>query len=328
MFKLLYVLTSTEKDIYLEQTLISIFSARIYMPNINITLLTDDKTNNSLIRGRARIKDFVTEIIVTEVPENLTSMQISRFLKTSMRMHVQGDFLYIDGDTVLCESLEEIATFPSDIGMVLDSNSDHDIKHYFSRYKHKIYSYFKKNAGNLPQRYKFFNSGVIWCKDTEAGYKFFDEWHENWKKSYNHGIFVDQIALNLTNLDKDIVQELDGKYNCQIEHCAKYLSSAKILHYFATNSFFKYEPFATELAMQLKANDFFVENYREIIANPTKFFPTPSLIIANSDLEIYKSELGRLMKRIVKLFYKCKPLFTRLNDVFYLLRVTIRERNK
>ena len=46
--KLLYVLTTSDEDTYYESALISIFSAKHYMPNSRICLLVDDKTDLAL----------------------------------------------------------------------------------------------------------------------------------------------------------------------------------------------------------------------------------------------------------------------------------------
>ena len=42
--KYLFVLTSSPKDFFCEQTLVAIASLRVHNPNAFVTLLTDDKT--------------------------------------------------------------------------------------------------------------------------------------------------------------------------------------------------------------------------------------------------------------------------------------------
>jgi len=48
MVKFLYILVSNEKDIYYEQTLVSVLSLRHYNPDAFVTLLVDDKTDKTL----------------------------------------------------------------------------------------------------------------------------------------------------------------------------------------------------------------------------------------------------------------------------------------
>ena len=50
--KIVYVLVSSEKDIYLGQAFISMFSAKYYMPDCHIVLVTDKLTSKTLIRCR------------------------------------------------------------------------------------------------------------------------------------------------------------------------------------------------------------------------------------------------------------------------------------
>ena len=45
--KLLYVLVSSKDDIYLEQAYVSMYSAKFYMPDCHIVLLTDNISNET-----------------------------------------------------------------------------------------------------------------------------------------------------------------------------------------------------------------------------------------------------------------------------------------
>lgn len=309
--KFLYVLTSNEKDIYLEQTYVSMVSLRMYMPNAFVSLLLDTKTNENLAGNRAKIKELANEIIVEHVPENLTNMQINRFLKTSMRKRIKGDFLYVDGDTIFCEQLEE--KFPHDIALALDFHSEHDSEIYLRKMPKNSYGFIKKNFKNIPKRGKFFNGGVIWCRDAEIGHNFFDRWHENWKKTCATGIFTDQTALTLTNFELNAIQELDGKYNCQVWFGVNYLHNAKILHYFAATDS-KYEPFSTELPSRLKNDWAMSDSDTECIKNPKRFYKTPNRIITEKDYKVFHSELGCALR----LFVKKEKLFDLLNCPFKL----------
>ena len=62
MTKYLFVLTSSEKDFFCEQTLVAIASLRVHNPNAFVTLLTDDKTFNTLTGNRAALKEAVRRL--------------------------------------------------------------------------------------------------------------------------------------------------------------------------------------------------------------------------------------------------------------------------
>ena len=62
MTKYLFVLTSSPKDFFCEQTLVAIASLRVHNPGAFVTLLTDDKTAETLTGPRAVLKDAVDEL--------------------------------------------------------------------------------------------------------------------------------------------------------------------------------------------------------------------------------------------------------------------------
>ena len=85
MTKYVFVLTSSPKDFYCEQTLVAVASLRVHNPGAFVTLLTDDRTLATLTGNRAALKDAVDEIKALTLDEKLTPMLRSRFLKTSIR---------------------------------------------------------------------------------------------------------------------------------------------------------------------------------------------------------------------------------------------------
>lgn len=62
--KIVYVLTSTEEDTYLEQTLISVYSARMYNQDATIIVVTDQRTMSGLKGRRTEIKKYLSDIII------------------------------------------------------------------------------------------------------------------------------------------------------------------------------------------------------------------------------------------------------------------------
>ena len=97
--KLVYVLASTENDLFYEQCLISVYSAQLYNPNIKIVLVVDNKTHSTLKGNRKEITDYVDDIIVKDFPEETSMFMRSRLMKVELRSLVKGDYLYVDCDT-------------------------------------------------------------------------------------------------------------------------------------------------------------------------------------------------------------------------------------
>ena len=89
-----YVITSSFDDTYLEQMYFSMYSLRMYNPMVNIIIVCDTSTAQSFIVNRKKLMEIANEVIPVEVPTQFNNMQKSRFLKTSLRKYISGDFLY------------------------------------------------------------------------------------------------------------------------------------------------------------------------------------------------------------------------------------------
>lgn len=227
--KFVYALVSGEGDFYTEQTLISMYTLRYHNPSARITLVADDDTLNSLTGNRARIKDYIDEYVTVNPPAEFTPVQKSRFIKTSLRQTVEGDFLYIDNDTIIVDSLHELEDLDCEMGAVLDLHStisdNGQLKEYLSITKKEFWGY---------ERY--FNGGVLFVRDTAFTHKLFADWHRIWNEErIKYGLSKDQPAFAQANVANGcLITEIDGRYNCQIfmPKGKKYISTAKIIHYF------------------------------------------------------------------------------------------------
>ena len=114
-----YVLVSNEKDTYYEQTMISAKSLLAHNTDAKVVILVDQGTAATFTGKRTFHEKLGISIRVIQTPEEYNNRDRSRFLKTSMYNYIDDDFLFIDGDTVICDKLEDIPQGIS-IGMVLD----------------------------------------------------------------------------------------------------------------------------------------------------------------------------------------------------------------
>lgn len=234
--KFLYVCTSSNTDFFLEQTFVSIVTLKLNTPNAFVSLLIDKATEKTLVNDRKKIKDIVDEITVIDLDESLSAQIRSRLLKTSMRHHIQGDFLFIDSDTIILSNLEEINQNPNDLAGVLDC---HTLLH--NNPQIQIHSHIKKMKNLCSDRAflnneLYFNSGVLLVRDSNENHSFFKMWHELYKKHQKqNNIIQDQPTLALTNFKSgNVIKELDGTWNCQLNYGTHLFRSAKILHFFAS----------------------------------------------------------------------------------------------
>jgi hypothetical protein len=273
--KIVYILVSNEEDIYLEQTLLSAYSAKTHMPDANIILLVDDLTDKTINGKRSKILDYITSKTVVEIEGKYTNQQRSRILKTSITEHVNGDFLFIDSDTIITTSLEEVDSFDFDIGAVKDLHGSSLKTHSGVRKKISMAGW------KINKNMSYFNSGVIYIKDNYKTKQFFKDWNKYWHIGMSKGVSVDQPAFYMANLlNNNIICELNGIWNCQISANLKYLKNSKIIHYFGSgmrNSNVLFVFMDEELYLGIKKNGDITDRVIRTVTEPLNYI-TPKCI--------------------------------------------------
>ena len=82
--KIIYVIVSDETDTYLEQALISVYSARQQNQNAHISIVIDDLTAETIINKREEINKYIDDTIVINIPGEHSKAYRSRFIKTNL----------------------------------------------------------------------------------------------------------------------------------------------------------------------------------------------------------------------------------------------------
>jgi len=281
----LYTLTSTNNDIYYEQFLLSLASLKLKMPDARVILLCDTNTKETLTGNRREYEKLVSQTISAEAPGDINQIEVSRWVRTSMRRLVSGDFLFLDGDTVVTDDLSSISDMRIKFGACLDKHSLID-KHA----KRKNIIELDKILGfNSHLSNRHYNGGVLFCADTTEVRSLFDRWHELWLLGKSKKIQRDQPSLNMAIYENpSFFTELDGTWNCQISHNGlPYLSNSKIIHYFATDLIFNTSPFllaSDEIFKQIKQTGTIPDYAMEMLKNPRAAFEKESRIIAGEDM--------------------------------------------
>lgn len=258
--KIVYVLVSQDSDYYYEMLLLSLYSLRLHHPkgDAEVEVVMDEDTHQRLVDKKAEMLGEVTPVIVS-IPPEYTVMQRSRYLKTQLRKLVKGDFLYIDCDTLICESLEDIDKMETNIAMVADANGDVREKIPFAIELCKRAGI--QNANNQP----YFNGGVIFAKDDASVLLFFEKWYNLWRKSLSKGVPQDQPALCQANIDLNYpIKELSEIWNSQIDFVSEVgLKKSKIFHYFSPKKTFMRIMLFESIRKGLRTN-----SLSELIHNP------------------------------------------------------------
>ena len=231
--KYLYVLSSDNSDLYYEQALLSITSLKRKNPDSFVSLLTDDKTSEYLRNDSKKniIFNLLDEFKEITFTPDIGKKYRSRWLKTSMRKHIDGDFLFLDCDTIIAEKLKIQKEI--NLGAVLDIHLPLQ-KRFKDKHYRDIHIQRDIKCKFTTASHNYFNSGLILCRDIPSNHNFFDLWHSYWMSGVEYGILEDQPSFSMANIVLgNIITELDGTWNCQLVHDGLfYLGIAKIIHYY------------------------------------------------------------------------------------------------
>lgn len=321
--KIVYVLTSSENDILLEQLSLSLYSLKYYNPNSEVYLVVDQDTYSSIKNDRNNIREFLTEIIPVKTPDEYNNMLRSRWLKTSLREYIKGDYLFVDSDTIIADDLEECDNWTCDIAAVID-------RHIPVNKAHQYYDYICNRAKDTGWIFEtsdsnYFNSGVMFVKDNESTHAFYKKWHEYWLEGIKRQVFQDQPTLGKVNKEQGyIIKELNGVWNCQImANGIKFLSTSKIIHYFNAErqsekkSVF-YLPSDKELYLKIKNNNFVLDDsIKKMIENGRTAFAFNYAVFADEQLLAIRDSFSQF---VVNGFY-ARNLFYKFLRGLYMLYI-------
>lgn len=309
-----YVLVSNEKDTYYEQTMISVSSLLQHNGNAKVIILVDQGTAATFTGKRTFHKNLSAEIRTIQVPEQYNNRDRSRFLKTTMYNYFDEDFLFIDGDTLICDSLDGIDQSIS-IGMVLDRHQKISESSYENFYSLRA----KPLHWASGYEDKHFNSGVIWVKKSPEAQKFFEEWHKLWKETLEkYSVVYDQTALNEVNARLGgMIKEMEGTWNCQATRRSsflKYLCNAKIMHYYASFGLTCFDLAHKDIQRTILDKAHPVLD--TILANPKAAFSAVQDV--NADLTSVKIQRTKIY-RAITFIYKRLNFVYRMIDKFLAL---------
>lgn len=313
--KIVYTVASDETDIFLEQALLSIFSLRKYNPNSFVELVIDQVTNESMNGKRCEIKKHINKLTVVEVPNNYNKVQRSRWIKTSLRNLIKGDFLFIDTDTIITDTLEDIDNFEGEIGAVKDKHAP--IK--LNKDREKLLLWSKQDNWTYSDNLAYFNSGVMFVRDCELTHVFFQEWNKRWQFcSTQYHRFYDQSSFAATNeFYQYPIKELPGEWNCQPTNGVAYLHKAKIIHYWGYHrKHYAWMFYNKDIINDIKELGYISEEISYLIDHAKEAFVVPNEIIADKELVIYYSSLFKIClsnKKIFVCFNKLSELLMKIS---------------
>ncbi len=304
--KIVYCLVSDATDYYYEQLLISLCSLRKHNPKAEVEVVCDNGTFDTLIGNRRGIFDYDIHLIQIDTPKDWEKLERSRYLKTNLRRLTQGDYLYVDTDTVICTSLDFIDDLPIEIGAVHDSHLEYPLPN-FSKCKYKsqrwIWSRARQRNINI-EGYLHFNSGVMFVRDIPKAHELYKRWNENYQNQLKYGVKIDQLPLLLSNHEmNDIISPLDWRLNCQVpfEGIRNKVAQASIVHYFpGHNTTLLSSPWILD---PIKESGYVNISIRRIIDEPDKFFDKLSDVVIGEPSNMLHTY------PLVKMYTSCPTTF-------------------
>ncbi len=297
--QIVYTLISSEKDCFLEELWVSLHSLRLFHPEVKVMVLVDEPTKVYMERF-PKLCDMITEIVVVPVPEQYNAKQRSREIKTTVRNVIDGTYLFIDTDTVICKPLDAIDNLTYDIAAVPDGHIP------LSELMFSPTESIKNIFGvDISDSEYWFNSGVMYVADNEKTRAFYRSWNKNWTFScFQKGQSQDQPALSVTNKEfGDLISKLDDIYNAQVAMSLKYFADAAILHWWHM-SFIEnqdYSPyFSLQIYKEVKENGGLTPHVEEVIRNCKQSFVSPTMPIGKEHIYFLFSPAGKIFNRIYK----------------------------
>ena len=291
--KIVYVVVSDETDIYLEQALLSIYSLRKYNPDAYVELVVDGVTYNTIIGKRSEIKKYVNNITTVDVPAKYNKGPKSRWLKTNLRNLIEGDYLFIDNDTIITDTLDEIDNIDGIIWAVKDKHAPVEQ----NKDKDKLLLWSKQDGWTYSDDLKYFNSGVMFVRDCELAHDFYREWNKRWQIcSTNYQRFYDQSPLAATNeFYQYPIKELSGEWNCQPTNGVSFLSKAKIMHYWGYHrNHYAWAFYDKSIINEIKESGHISQYTSDLIDKAKEAFIMPNEVLAGKELEVYYSSVFRV----------------------------------
>lgn len=299
--QILYVLVSDSDDFYAEQLYISLVSLRKNAPGAVATVLTDQTTHEALSnRGKMgkRLLEIADNWVVASLDPTAAKEYRSRLLKTGMRQYIEGDFLFIDTDTMIAKPLDGIDDVPNELALC----PDHHCRLQDNPEKDAIKSRCLKIGEDLSRSDFYFNSGVILARDTASVRDFFTAWQKNYLKGRENGVKTDQQSLAKTLNSQTInVGQLDGGWNCQLPYGVRYMGSAVVFHYFAGNAANSGEQLYflndTNVLARTRTSEELPSDVAAVIEDFFKGIPEVSLLIGGKDLDFRTTRRYKDLKR-------------------------------
>jgi len=226
-----FVLVSDGRGRYPAMAFVAASAARRLHPDARLVLVTDEATPARLDEAHPRLLALFDRVIPTPAAMP-TPRARSFYLKTRLRDLVDGDFVYLDVDTLPVRPFADVFEREWDLAMVQDRNHHCPIDPVFPHWEKPR---MERLGWELPLA-RYFNAGVIFTRDTPAARRVWADWQARWHQSYAAGDDWDQLALSCAvHTTAANVLELPPAYNAMVTVHPVHARGARVYHFFTVN---------------------------------------------------------------------------------------------
>ena len=298
--KVIYTLISSDSDRFLYELWVSLFSLRLYEPDVTVVVLCDDDTKH-YVQIFPELMDMIDELKAVALPAHYTAKQKSRELKTSFRRYIDGKLLLLDTDTVVCKQLSDIDKIEYDMAAVPEMHLP------VQNMPYPPVATVKDIFGiDLYQECEYYyNSGVIYVDDNPRTQEFFCKWNENWHYScFEKGNSQDEPSFLKADIDMShIIHPLPDIYNAQVSMSLKWFADAAIIHWWHM-SFIEdqsYSPYlGGQIYQEIKEAKGITSHADKMIRYCKQSFDSPSMPVGREQMRFLFSPAGKIFVRIYR----------------------------
>lgn len=228
--KIIYVITSAGRDVYAAMTRVSAASLRMIHPGAKIAAACDQETDRAIRTSKDPLLGDVDEWLALETPPGDAAFR-NRFLKTSLRQRVPGEYLFLDSDTIVRDDLSAVFRMPGDLAAA----PNHSRVNVSGQIWEGDLATLAEMQWAIPPTL-YVNGGVMRVSDSDGARRFYRLWHEKWQASYRQlGKPNDQPALNAAIQESQVeCARLPVRFNAQIGAFPVAMRDAAIWHYNAS----------------------------------------------------------------------------------------------
>src|SRR5580704_8513167 len=167
-----YVLSTNGEPYYGDLLAVSAKAVRRLYPDARMTIVTDER---SLDFARPLADRLAASVRSAGTYRGDVRVR-SRFAKTQVRELIDGDFLYLDADTLPVARFDELFACRAPLGAALDRNRTNPS----GAFPADQAGYFQRLGWPHPTPL-YVNSGVVFWRDCPAARELGRSWHANWR---------------------------------------------------------------------------------------------------------------------------------------------------